>query len=139
MISRLQSSKSLTLLSNGLDAASYRHRIISNNIANVDTPGFKISGVKFEDQLKKVLNEDGIKGTRTHENHMPVGLPEYNQVIPKKFMFTDTYYRNDKNNVDIDVEMAKMSKNSIYFEACITRLNGFFSNLEESISKGGGR
>jgi flagellar basal-body rod protein FlgB len=139
MISRLQSAKTLRLLEQGLDCASYRHRIISNNIANVDTPGFKISGVKFEDKLKKVLNEDGIKGTRTHQNHMAVGLPEYNQVVPKKYMFTDTYYRNDKNNVDIDVEMAKMSKNSIYFEACITRTTSFFTNLEESITKGGGR
>ncbi|MCK9224687.1 MAG: flagellar basal body rod protein FlgB [Candidatus Muirbacterium halophilum] len=139
MISRLESAKTLRLLEQGLDCASFRHRIISNNIANVDTPGFKISGVKFEDKLRKVLNDDGIKGVRTHANHMPVGLPQYNEVIPQKIMFTDTNYRNDKNNVDIDVEMAKMSKNSIYYEACITRTNSFFTNLDEAITKGGGR
>ncbi|MFA5479000.1 MAG: flagellar basal body rod protein FlgB [Candidatus Muiribacteriota bacterium] len=139
MISRLNSSKTLNLLAKGMDTASYRHKIISNNIANVDTPGFKISGVKFEDTLKKVLDEDGIRGVRTHEGHMQLGLPNYHEISPKKFQFNDTYYRNDKNNVDIDVEMGKMATNTIYFEACTERISSFFTNLNEAITRGGGR
>jgi len=139
MISRLNSSKTLNLLAKGLDTASYRHRIIANNIANVDTPGFKISGVKFEDTLRKTLNGEGIKGVRTNDGHMQLGLPDYNEVTPKKYMFNDTNYRNDKNNVDIEVEMAKMAKNTVYQEACITRMNGFFKNINTAIEQGGGR
>ena len=139
MISRLESAKTLTVLSRGLDAASQRHRIISNNIANVDTPGFKISGVKFEEALSKVLNDDGIRGKKTNERHLPIGLPQYNEVYPKKFMFTDTYVRNDKNNVDIEAEMAKMEKNTIYFQACVTGMNGYLDNISVAIQRGGGK
>jgi flagellar basal-body rod protein FlgB len=139
MISRLNSSKTLNLLAKGMDAASLRQRIIANNIANVDTPGFKISGVKFEDELKRVLDGDGIRGTKTDPRHMTIGLPNYNEVEPKAFKYNDTYYRNDKNNVDIDVEMAKMAKNSIYFDACVQRMNIYFDIVNTAIQRGGGR
>ncbi|MGM0608033.1 MAG: flagellar basal body rod protein FlgB [Candidatus Muiribacteriota bacterium] len=139
MISRLNSSKTINLLSKGLDTASKRHKTISNNIANVDTPGFKTSGVSFENSLKKVLNDDGLRGERTHGGHMRVGLPKYNEVAPEVYKYNDTNYRNDKNNVDIDVEVAKMAKNKIYFEANTQRLNGTFQLLNDAIQRGGGR
>jgi len=47
----------LLLLEKTLDVCVLRHKVIANNIANVDTPGFKASRVIFEEKLKRALKE----------------------------------------------------------------------------------
>jgi len=45
--------KSSTLLEKMLDVSSVKHKVIANNIANVNTPGYKKMEVSFADQLEK--------------------------------------------------------------------------------------
>ena len=52
--------KSATLLEKMLDVSSVKHKVIANNIANVNTPGYKKMEVSFADQLEKVLNKDSM-------------------------------------------------------------------------------
>ncbi len=50
--------KGIDLLQKGLDAAWTRNSVITNNIANVDTPGFKSSSVEFEAAMKRAMEAE---------------------------------------------------------------------------------
>lgn len=123
MIDKIFNSPTQNLLSYALDGASLRNEVIANNIANVDTPNFKRSEVLFEEQLRQLLLEPQ-KATRlrvTNPRHIQVSRKQ-TSFSPEIYQVNDLSYRNDKNNVDIDVETAKMSKNSVYYDALSSSL-----------------
>lgn len=134
MLNSLLKSTQVSVLEKALGAASLRHKVISNNIANVNTPKFKKSEVSFEDQLALALNPNTTPIARTHARHLPLksGL----QVEPTVNTITTTSLRSDGNNVDIDSEMASLSKNSIYYDAVAQQLNKYFSGIKSAINEG---
>jgi len=124
---------SIPVLYKSLDAYSMRQRSISNNIANVSTPGFKRSEVKFESELIKALRKKGVRGYMTSEKHIQVGRPRLEKlksipVIPK-----DDSLRSGLNNVDIDKEMAEIAKNQIRFAYASRLMRGNFNKIRSSI------
>ena len=137
MIENLLYTKTMSLMGKGLDAASLKNTVISNNLANVDTPGFKRSEVLFEDELRKALAKTGqIQGVTTHPKHIPIGSPSVLDVKPKVVLQNDTTMRNDGNNVDIDREMASLAENTITYTALAQMLNGDFSKIRSAIFEG---
>jgi len=123
MFDKILQSPTHQLLSYAMDGAALRNRVIADNIANVDTPNFKRSEVLFEDQLRQLLQEPR-KTTPlkvTNPRHIQVARKPAS-FSPEIYQVDDLSYRNDKNNVDIDTEIAKMSKNSIYYDALSTSL-----------------
>lgn len=118
MIEKIFTSPTQYLLNKGLDAASVRNRVIADNIANVDTPKFKRREVIFEENIKKVLekNKINVKLRTTDSRHMQIKVID-NGVEPEIRVLNDLSYRNDENNVDIDVETAKMAKNKIFYDS----------------------
>lgn len=141
MIHKIFDSPVYSVLERGLDASSLRQKVISDNIANVSTPGFKRSEVTFEGELAKALqgaNGKQIRGFITHEKHLPIGAPSFSEVKPKVEVQKDTSLRNDKNNVDIDIEMAQLAKNSIVYNALTRHISDKFSGLANVISGGRG-
>ena len=78
MLEQILNAPNFDYLSRGLEAANMRHEVISNNIANVNTPNFKRSAVNFEDLLAKELNigdnQNKLKLVRTNDRHLPVGV-----------------------------------------------------------------
>ncbi|EAX48672.1 flagellar basal-body rod protein FlgB [Thermosinus carboxydivorans Nor1] len=128
----LVSSPQVKVLEKALAAAALRHKVISNNIANVNTPGFKRSEVHFEEQLKQALNaKSGL--SRTHQRHIAAKGDDFSVEV---ITVNNTAYRADGNNVDIDFEMAEMAKNNIYYDAVAQQLNRYFSNLKSVINEG---
>ena len=129
------SSSQLSVMEAALGASALRHKVISDNIANVNTPGFKKSEVSFEDQLDEVLNGDGKKVAivRTHEKHLP---PPERQMGPVIKQITNTSLRVDGNNVDIDGEMAGMAKNTLYYNAMAQQISKYFTSLRSVIMGG---
>lgn len=137
MIENILFSPTMDLLGKGLDAASLRNRVIANNLANVDTPGFKRSEVLFEEELRKAMNQQGkITGYLTNERHIPIGGRPAVDVKPQVVVRNDTAMRNDGNNVDIDREMAALAKNTILYTALAQELNGEFTKLRTAITEG---
>ncbi|MFC0524132.1 flagellar basal body rod protein FlgB [Pontibacillus salicampi] len=119
-------------LENSMNYASKKNQVISNNIANVDTPGFKAKEVVFEDILKEKMGPS-LQTKRTQEQHIPfTGLEQkgYNVVSNNS-----TAYNHNGNNVDVDKEMSDLAKNQIYYQALVDRLNGKFTSME-SVLKG---
>ena len=106
------------VLKKSLDTAHLRHQVIAQNIANVDTPKYKKSFVTFEEELKRALNEmTGLKGSRTHHRHIPIprDFKELDQVRGRAFTENDFKNRVDRNNVDIEEEMANLSRNQLLY------------------------
>lgn len=137
MLDQILNSPEMNYMSRGMQASHMRHEVISNNIANINTPGFKRSELEFEDLLAKEIYGEEPSGklqmVRTHDKHLPMK--------PKKFIATPqieldstTTMRVDKNNVDIDIEMASMAKNHIYYTALARQLGGHVNKLKNTIS-----
>lgn len=120
-----------------LDAGWARNEAISNNIANVDTPGYKRKTVEFEEMLNQAMDKNGLKGFRTDPRHIPIGIPDIDEVGIKVVEDKSTLsYRLDGNNVDIENEMALMAKNTIQYNTVTQKLSGEFRKLKSVISEG---
>lgn len=112
-----------TVLSKTLDASAARQKAIANNIANVETPGFRRNYVAFEDELRKIMNEKGGHDRRQSLRELePVRLTDV--VSPG---------RGDGNNVNIDAEVADLAKTSIKYRATTTLMEAKGAMLRSAI------
>jgi len=132
MIGKL--NKSTAMMEKALDAAWLRNEAISNNIANVNTPGYKKSYVKFEEFLSD--SQFQISGNRKGDKYLPIGKDTVSNVSPQVVTEENTSMRRDGNNVDIDVEMAELAKNTIKYNALITQMTKEFSKIKLAINGG---
>ncbi len=123
----------VNLLQKGLDASWLKNKVISNNIANVDTPGFKSSSVSFESAFKAALNKNGITAKKTREQHINFSSQSMDSIVEKN---SATSYRMDRNNVDIDYENAELAKNTIYYNILVEQLSSEFRRLNVAINEG---
>lgn len=115
-----------TVLSKTLDTASARQKTIANNIANVETPGYKRSYVSFEEELQRVLDQKSGLAVRE-------GL---RNLTPTTQVDTISPSRADGNNVSIDVEISDMAKTSLKYKAATTLLEGKMGMLRAAITEG---
>jgi flagellar basal-body rod protein FlgB len=86
-----------------------RQRTIANNVANVDTPGFKASEVRFEDFLNKAVNS-AKPGSSV--NQMALDAQARTTSLAD-----GTTSRADGNNVDIDQQMEMLSEANLNYSA----------------------
>lgn len=115
-----------TVLSKTLDASAARQKSIANNIANVETPGYKRSYVSFEDELQRVLDQKSGHLVRQ-------GL---RNLTPTAQIDTVSPSRADGNNVSIDTEIADLAKTSLKYRAATTLLEDKIGMLRAAISEG---
>lgn len=136
MFNRIFDSAPVNLLEKALAGSSLRHKVISNNIANINTPGYKRMEVSFEDELAAAADSgESRQGlTRTHPGHM---LPESAAADSSRIRTIDnTSMRTDGNNVDVDAEMAAMTKNNIFYNTVAQQISVYYANIKSAI-KGG--
>ncbi len=114
-------SKSMPLAISALDFRALRQKMISSNIANVDTPYFRSRDIQFEDVLAKearTLQNNHSQLALAKSSPMHLDPVQSKENMHASYFFRGTHpTRNDGNNVDIDIESTEMSKNSIMFEA----------------------
>lgn len=125
---------SISALERGLNATSLRNDVISNNIANAETPGFKSSSVEFESLLSDAIEQNGLKGTRTNARHIAIGRGDVDEVNARIIENDDTSMRADGNNVDIEAEMTDLAENSIYYNALVRKISGQLGQLRSAIT-----
>ena len=79
-----------TALHSALNGLSVRQKVIADNIANVDTPGFRASSVDFESSLRSAISDgsisDGTSGISTTATNTPVGANGNNVDLRKETM-----------------------------------------------------
>lgn len=95
------------LLQSALKAAELNHKVIANNIANVDTPNFNPSELDFQKVLRATIEgRDRIALRRTDPRHFDISL------VRPEFESLAFLSKNDYNKVDLDREMVKLSQNT---------------------------
>ena len=125
------------LLFEQLNFRGERQKVISGNIANIDTPDFKTKELRFKDQLEKTKNEEQLQLSTTHNQHMK--LSDIND--ESNFDMYDVenlIEQNDGNNVNLDTQMSEMSKNSMMFTAVqnsIKKDSAWFKTMIDASSK----
>ncbi|MBV7272223.1 flagellar basal body rod protein FlgB [Clostridium thailandense] len=110
------------LLKKSLDATSARSKAISNNIANINTKGYKRQYVTFEESLNQ--STDNLELKNTDDKHMQYGS-EYGEI--KTETDNTTSIREDGNNVDVDNEMTNAAANTLMYNALINQVNSRLS------------
>ena len=137
MLQQIMNSPTMDYMQRGLAAANLRQEVISNNIANVNTPKFKRSDVIFESLLAKELGLDDdkkkLKMVRTHDRHLP-RAPLDSRAVARIQLDDSTTMRVDDNNVDIDAEMASLAKNQIYYNAMAKKIGGYIQGVKTVIT-----
>ena len=142
MIERLLSSEMMELVQRSLDAAALSHRIIADNLANVDTPGFKRSEVVFSEKLKQAFDARArepqqLAAMRTHEGHLAFeSTRSVEEVEPEVVTDKSTSLRNDGNNVDVDREMSLLAQNTVWYSTLAQITQQQFSSLRSAITEG---
>jgi flagellar basal-body rod protein FlgB len=128
----------MTVLQKSMDALAIQHEVIANNLANIETPNFKRSEVSFQDKLKTVLAKEDASGLwRTNVKHFPiaqkVSLDDFKPTITT---ITDTIGRNDGNNVDLEMESAKLAENNLLYNSLADLTGRYITNLKHAITEG---
>ena len=118
MLERILETKTHVLLNKAMDVGNLRNDVIADNIANANTPKFKRREVIFEEKMKKALEgtTDQLGLNLTNSRHIQMEGNNMD-IEPEVRVLEDLTFRNDENNVDIDNEMAKMTKNKINYDA----------------------
>lgn len=109
----------LEVLPQLMHAAEIRHRVISQNIANVNTPGFRAREVEFEAELARRLRSGaaGNLALPEPEVRFQSGLPE----------------RGDGNNVDVDREIGRLNKNALLYQTYSQTLAAYLDSLRRAM------
>lgn len=116
----------MNVMDKAADAAWLRNDCISNNLANVDTPGYKREDVDFKAQLKQAMG--AFRYISTDEK---VAALTNEDLRPKSYIDYAGYsYRKDGNNVDVDVENVYLAENQLYYQGLITSITTQFQDLQ---------
>ena len=119
--------KSGTLLEKMLDVSSVKHKVIANNIANVNTPGYKKMDVSFADQLEKALNESSVNKFDALQPKIVISKEDTSETV-----------RNDGNNVDMDKEVSSLVKNTLSYNIYTQLLSKKFEDIKSAIESSRG-
>ena len=126
-------SNIFTSLDHALDYSSLKQKVISQNIANVDTPNYKAKDVSFNAIFRNEINQD-FQTNRTDPRHLDFSGDSSSQ--PGIVTRQNVEYNNNGNSVDLDKEMSDMATNQIYYDALVEQLNSKFSTLQNVIRGG---
>ena len=102
------------ILERQIHAANVRHGVIASNIANVDTPGYKARDVRFDEALETATIE--------LRKSAPSHLGGVDAVAGGKVAVESRPSWGDGNNVELDVEVSKMTENAVFFQTAVTLL-----------------
>jgi flagellar basal-body rod protein FlgB len=124
-------------LNTSLNLRTMNENVISANIANADTPGYKSQAMEFENAFRSALGIDGAQDIKvTNRNHI---APRPNDsVSPEIYDDPNGVESLDGNTVDRSTEMAKMAENQLLYEASIEMLKKKLGMLKYGITEGGG-
>ncbi len=101
------------LLFDQLSFRSNRQKVISSNIANLNTPNYKTKDISFESTLQNKQKENDLKMTITNRNHIQAmeNLPTNGDI--KTFEVDGLEVQNDGNNVNLDQQISQMAQNKV--------------------------
>lgn len=118
----------VNVLKTAADASWLREEVLTNNIANVDTPGYKRQDVEFEKYLKSAIEKSGGPQSTLTQKINAVDL----STVPSR-TYTENKglsYRLDGNNVDLSTENVELAAEQLKYNALIDSMNNEFSRFK---------
>lgn len=116
--------KTLKALTTALNFRDMKQNLISSNIANANTPGFKAKKLDFEEALARALDVDGNMHMNVNdERHHNVGGGGFNNLEPEIYDDPNGVVSENGNTVDVEAEMAKMAENKLMYDALVQLIN----------------
>lgn len=116
----------VNVLDKAADASWVRNETINNNIANVDTPGYKRQEVQFESVLRSELKNSRYTDLDNKVENVKLSRLRSNVVTDS----ASYSYRIDGNNVDIDTENVELASNQIKYNGLISSISNEFTRLK---------
>jgi len=118
------SDKTLKALTTALNFREMRQELISTNVANANTPGFKAKKMDFEEALARALDVDGqMQMGVTDERHHNVGNGGFNNLEPEIYDDPNGVVSENGNTVDVEAEKAKMAENKLMYDTLVQLIN----------------
>lgn len=114
----------MDLVQKSLDALWLRQQVISDNIANKDTPGYKAKSVEFEKLLQKAVNSSDSN--------------KISDVAAKVVENKSTSMREDGNNVDGDAQSIEFARTQLEYESLVQSISSEISRMKYVITEGRG-
>jgi flagellar basal-body rod protein FlgB len=120
----ISDDKTIQALAASINFRQMRQELISSNIANADTPGYKAKRIDFESALARALDVDGeMKMNAGDDKHHNVGSGGFTNLEPEIYEDSNGVVSEDGNTVDRQDEFAKMAENKILYDAAVQLLN----------------
>lgn len=116
------------VLKTAADASWLREEVLTNNIANVDTPNYKRQDVEFTTYLKSALEQAGTPASTLTQK---VNEANLSGITTRTYTENTTLsYRMDGNNVDLSTENAELAAELINYNALIDSMNNEFTRMK---------
>ncbi len=112
-------SSIVNVLEAGLRGSLLQQKVIANNIANLNTPGFRRNDVRFEEALAKVIEAPG-----------GASVEEIDKVQAEIYKPMNTHVERNGNDVNIDMEVGELMKSATRHKAYLRLLNKMYKQME---------
>jgi flagellar basal-body rod protein FlgB len=126
----------MNLMERFMDLAVQRQSLISGNLANVDTPGYKTVDIDFEQELQSAMGQGALFTEVTNVRHLSKKVDMEGGVGGSPREVDGLTLRNDLNNVNIDREMGEMSTNALKFSTVAQLIAEKFRILKSAVLEG---
>ncbi len=108
------SDNSFKVLESGITASWLQQQLHMQNLANIETPGYKAKSLQFDEVLDEAKEGDIDAGGK---------------VLRAKVVSSEnTSTRPDGNNVDVDAEGVEMYKAYAQYTMLLDKVSGQFTN-----------
>jgi flagellar basal-body rod protein FlgB len=127
--------KTLKALTTALNFREMRQELISSNVANANTPGFKAKKLDFEEALARALDVDGQMQMNVGDGrHHNVGNGGFNNLEPEIYDDPNGVVSENGNTVDVEAEMARMAENKLMYDALVQLVNKKMGMMKYAIN-----
>ena len=117
----------IALTAKSLDVRSERQGLIQSNIANIETPGYKVQEFSFENVMESVMTDRG-RLDRTHPKHMALDPIEISEGLEATI---------EDRPVDLDEEMLKLAENQLMYRVATKIISKKLEGMKLAIDEGG--
>jgi flagellar basal-body rod protein FlgB len=123
-------TRTMDLLKGGMDAATARMRVSSENLANVTTPGYAAQRVEFEEHIAQARQT--IELEQSQPGHQGVGRPGA-APEPRVKRSPEQVQAGAINNVDMEAELVRLKQNELHYQALTQMIASKYKGIQDAL------
>jgi flagellar basal-body rod protein FlgB len=139
MLPNLFTSTTIPALGEVLNFAQARHGVLVGNLANINTPGYKVRDLSvdtFQQKLKDAISQSQAQ-SRSQSQPLSPGITQAEPGDPMRKVretLTNVLYHDD-TNIDLEKQTAEITKNQFLHNFALTVMTDQMSLLQNAISE----